>query len=119
MELENMYSKTEVYMQEILIKENFMGKGFLLDQTEKNMMANGNMIKCMDMEYRNKKMEILMKDFGKIIKEMDKENTYGIIMIIILVNGKIIKEMDKVNIIGLMEIFIKETGKKIKEMDME
>jgi len=65
--------------------------------TEKNILDNGKIMQCMDMEYINGKMEENIKEIIIWIKNKDTENTLGLMVKYMKECGKMESSMDKGN----------------------
>ena len=86
--------------------------------TELNILANGKVIRGMDMENKNGLMVLNMKDIGKMTWHTVQEHSYTCTVISTKANGNVIKHMDKEFILIATELNIMENGKTIYNTDL-
>jgi hypothetical protein len=97
-------------MKEIGLMEIDVVKENKLINLRRNIGENGNIIKNMDLEDLNFKMEIYMKGISKEEVKMDLENSILIMVINIKVVSKRINSMEEVSISGKMVQCMKDNS---------
>ena len=84
-----------------------------------NMMVNFMMVRNMEMENMNLKMDPFIMGIGSIIRLRDQGHIYGRMEGSIWVNGRRAAWMDWVSMIGKMDESILDSMFKISNVDME
>ena len=70
-------SLTEIPIRDNIIREDFMGRGFMFGQMKITMMANSMKVANMEEVFGNLQLGNIMKDTTKMTKRTAMENIFG------------------------------------------
>ena len=68
----------EIHIRDNIIREDFMGKGFMFGQMKIIMMANSMKVVNMEEDFGNRQSDNIIRDITKMIKRTEVENIFGI-----------------------------------------